>query len=98
MGNTPESCVHVSQYRYDLNERIRTMDPRLQRYLNGFVTLLSVLVGAVMTALVLPTTGEAVNTGSVVLWTAAFALLTGGITYRVFLRDRSGTLRTDAPE
>lgn len=74
------------------------MDAQLQRYLKGFFTLLSVLIGAVMTALVLPTTGEAVNTGSVVLWTAAFALLTGGITYGVFLRDRSGTLTTDVPE
>lgn len=74
------------------------MDVQLQRYLNGFFTLLSVLIGAVMTALVLPTTGEAVNTGSVLLWTVVFALLIGGITYGVFIRDRSGTLTTDLPE
>lgn len=74
------------------------MDLQLQRYLTGIFVLLSVLVGAVMTALVLPTTGEAVNTGSVLLWTAAFALLIGGITYRVFLRDRSDNPRIDVPE
>jgi hypothetical protein len=59
---------------------------------------LSVLVGAAMTALVLPTTGEAVNTGSVLLWTAAFALLIGGITYRVFLRGRSSNPTINVPE
>lgn len=74
------------------------MDRQLQQYLNGFVALLSVIVGAVMTTLVLPTTGEAVNTGSVLLWTAAFALVIGGITYGIFLRGRPGAPTTDISE
>lgn len=74
------------------------MDPQLQRYLNGIFVLLSVLVGAVVTALVLPTTGEAVNTGSVLLWTAVFALLIGGITFKILLSDRADTVADDVPE
>lgn len=68
------------------------MDTELRRYLNGVVALLSVLVGGLLTQLVLPTTGEAVNTGSVLLWTALFTLAVGGITYLTLLRSRPPAL------
>ncbi len=65
------------------------MNSDLKRYLDAVVVLLSVGVGALLTSLVLPTTGEAVTTGSVLLWTAVFALLLGGGVSLAFLRDRS---------
>lgn len=67
------------------------MDPELRGYLNGLVVLGSVLVGAFLTQLVLPTTGEAVNTGSVLLWTALFSLVVGGVVYLAFLRGGAAT-------
>lgn len=74
------------------------MDSELQQYLNGIVVLLSVVIGAVLTALVLPTTGEAMNTGAVLLWTAMFALLAGGSVYLAFLRGRPARTDTDLVE
>ncbi|WP_435320649.1 hypothetical protein [Haloarchaeobius sp. TZWSO28] len=74
------------------------MDALLQRYLNGFVVVLSILTGAVLTSLVLPTTGEAVNTGSVLLWTALFALLIGGGVFVALLRSRSEHRGDNVPE
>lgn len=65
------------------------MDTELQGYLNAVVVLLSIALGAIITGLVLPTTSEAVNTGSVLIWTAVFALLIGGSVYLAFLRTRS---------
>ncbi len=74
------------------------MDSQLRQYLNGIVVLLSVVVGGIMTALVLPTTGEATNTGSVLLWTAAFALLVGGTVFLTVLRGRPGGPELDVAE
>lgn len=62
------------------------MDTHLQQYLNGFLVLVSIAVGAILTSLVLPTTGEAVNMGSILLWTAVSASLLGGSVYVVCLR------------
>lgn len=72
------------------------MDTQLQQYLNGFVVILSITVGAVLTGLVLPTTGEAVNTGSVLLWTAVSASLIGGSVYVLFLRAPVPATTVDA--
>lgn len=61
------------------------MDTELRRYLTVVVVLLCVLVGTLLTQLVLPTTREAVNTGSVLLWTGLFSLAVGGVVYLAFL-------------
>lgn len=63
------------------------MDTQLRRYMNGLLVVLSVLVGATLTALVLPTTGEAVNTGSVLASTLLFAAIVGGVVYLVAVRS-----------
>ncbi len=62
------------------------MDTQLRNYMNGLLVAVSVLVGAVLTDLVLPTTGEAVNTGSVVGSTLLFAGIVGGAVYLFALR------------
>lgn len=74
------------------------MDTELRRYLNVVVVLLSVLVGALLTQLVLPTTREAVNTGSVVLWTGLFSLAVGGVVYFAFLRTATAPPETAPAE
>jgi VIT1/CCC1 family predicted Fe2+/Mn2+ transporter len=74
------------------------VDRHPQRYLNGVSVGLSVLIGAVVTALVLPTSGEAVSTGSALLWTAVFALLIGGITFESFLSNRAELVGDAVPE
>lgn len=62
------------------------MDAELRRYLNGVVVMLSIIVGALLTGLVLPASGEAVNPGSILLWTGLSALLIGGSMYWLGLR------------
>lgn len=74
------------------------MDTTIQQYLNGFVVMLSIAVGAILTSLVLPTTGEAVNTGSVLLWTTVSALLIGGSVYLAFLRTQVAPTAVDLTE
>lgn len=74
------------------------MDTHLRQYLNGIVFLLSVVTGATLTALVLPTTGEATTTGAVLLWTAVFALLVGGSVYLAFLRGHPSSPEMDPVE
>lgn len=59
---------------------------KAKRYLNGFFIILSIAVGAILTGVTLPTTGEAVNPGSILLWTGVSALLIGGSVYWMFLR------------
>lgn len=71
------------------------MDSELRGYLNGLVLLASVLVGTFLAQLVLPTTGQAINTGSVLLWTALFSLVIGGIVYLAFLRTGAANSELD---
>ncbi len=71
------------------------MDTQLRNYMNGLLATLSVLVGAVLTGLVLPTTGEAVNTGSVLGSTLLFAGIVGGAVYLFALRRGVGEGRDD---
>ncbi len=93
-----EQCAHVSQQSYILCKPMYCMDSTLQQYLNAIVVLLSILVGAVVAGFVLPTTGEAVNTGSVLLWTALFAVVIGGGVFMAFLRNRPGRIDGTVPE
>lgn len=74
------------------------MDSTLQQYLNAVVVLVSILVGAVMAGFVLPTTSEAVNPGSVLLWTALFAVVIGGAVFMTFLRNRPDRIEGEMPE
>lgn len=91
-----DQCAQLSRKLQYLRQRCNYMDTQLRQYLNGIVVLLSIVVGAVLTALVLPTTGEAMNTGSVLLWTAVVALLVGGSVYLAFLRGRPRRPELDA--
>jgi NhaP-type Na+/H+ or K+/H+ antiporter len=74
------------------------MDRHPQRYLTGVAVGLSGFIGAVATALVFPPSGDAVNPGSALLWTAVFALLIGGITFENVLSNRAERVGAAVPE